>query len=73
MLAELEEMEQAELDEQLLDVETPASELPEIPEVRKFININKKDTAANKTSVSYLGYHCTINALVTLVTSIYYK
>lgn len=62
MLAELEEMEQAELDEQLLDVETPASELPEIPEVRKSININKKrDTTANETSV------------VTLVTSIYYK
>ena len=56
LLAELEEMEQAELDEQLLDVETPTSELPELPEVRKCININKKrDTTANETFVGYLG------------------
>ena len=33
LLAELEEMEQAELDEQLLDVEPTSTELPELPEV----------------------------------------
>lgn len=33
LLAELEEMEQAELDTQLLDVETS---LPELPEVREY-------------------------------------
>ena len=36
LLAELEEMEQVELDEQLLDVEPTSTELPELPEVREY-------------------------------------
>lgn len=56
LLAELEEMEQAELDEQLLDVDPPASEIPELPEVRKSININTKETQQPTRPVGYLGY-----------------